>query len=65
MKNYCLLIIWLLLTFGITDISFTFINTSDTMLNILGFIIAAIWVGVSFITNCLTNLKFKKNEKAN
>lgn len=65
MKNYYLLIIWFLLTFGIIDISFTFINASDTILNILGIVIVAIWIGVSFTTKCLTNLKFKKNEKAN
>lgn len=63
MKKQILFSVWLVLTLllsvGITELA----TISNTLCNILSLILLIAYVIVSINTKCLTNLKFKKNEK--
>lgn len=63
MKKQILFSVWvvltLLLSVGITELA----TISNTLCNILSLILLIAYVIVSINTKCLTNLKFKKNEK--
>lgn len=62
MKTFMIMFVWLILCVLIADGAFMLIGMSDTLMNILGFIILAIL----FITTIHYLPKFvKKNEKDN
>lgn len=63
MKKQFLFGIWVVLTL-LLSVSITELATiSNTLCNILSLILFIIYVIVSIKTECLTNLKFLKNEK--
>jgi hypothetical protein len=47
------------------EFSFSLINASDTLLNIVGGVILSLFALASYKTNCFTLIKFKKDEEAN
>lgn len=57
--------IWLILTIVIIEVILTMINTSCTIVNLLSILLIIAYLTISKKTKCLTNLKFKKNEKIN
>lgn len=63
MKKQFLFGIWVVLTL-LLSVSITELATiSNTLCNILSLILFIVYVIVSIKTECLTNLKFLKNEK--
>lgn len=54
--------IWAFLALIVLDISYTLINASSNIENIIGLIILFIGVLVSVKTKCLTQFKNKKDE---
>ena len=51
------LLIWFILTFSVIDLSFWMISTNFTFLNIIGFVLIAIYVFISAKTKCFTTIK--------
>lgn len=63
MKKQFLFGIWVVLTL-LLSVSITELATiSNTLCNILSLILFIVYIIVSIKTECLTNLKFLKNEK--
>ena len=73
-NKFSKIMLWLLSTIVLLEISFGMINQSSGITNIIGFLLLIGIVWISFKTkcflkltinknNCLTNLKIKKNEK--
>jgi hypothetical protein len=52
-----------MITIIVTTIVCELLTMSFTLLNLLGVIISIEYLIISIKTKCLTNLKFKKNEK--
>ena len=65
MKKYLCALIWTIGTILIISLFTTLLTMSSTLMNIVGFIIAAVWVYISYTTQAFTNLKKQNNEKSN
>lgn len=63
MKKQILFSIWLVLTLLLSGSITELATISNTLCNILSLILLIAYVIVSINTKCLTNLKFKKDEK--
>lgn len=64
-NTFIKLLIWFTTLLLIVEFGFFLINTSDTMLNIIGAVLISTFGFVSYKTNCFTLIKFKKDEEAN
>ena len=65
MKKYLCALIWTIGTILIISLFTTLLTMSSTLMNIVGFIIAAVWAYISYTTQAFTNLKKQNNEKSN
>ena len=65
MKGYISFIIWIISTVLMISLFTTLLTMSSTLMNIIGFIIAALWAYISYTTQAFTNLKKQNNEKSN
>lgn len=63
MKKIRMFLVWIMITIIVTTIVCELLTMSFTLLNLLGVIISIEYLIISIKTKCLTNLKFKKNEK--
>lgn len=59
-KKFVALLIWVITLFMVLNVGFEVMNMSDTFANIFGFVIIAVFVFVTYKTDCFTNIKFKK-----
>lgn len=57
------LTIWLVLSILILNLGFNMLSAANTLANIIGLIIIIAVIFISFKTNCLRTLKFRKYEK--
>lgn len=61
--------VWVILTILVMDLSFMLITLPDTVLNIIGAIVLAVWIVATYKTRCLTrilkHIKTKRDEKNN
>lgn len=64
-STFIKLLIWYITLLLVVEFSFSLINESDTLLNIVGGVILSLFALASYKTNCFTLIKFKKDEKAN
>lgn len=54
--------IWLLLSILVVSGFTSLLSAANTAANIIGFVIAFMWVAVSIETKCLININTKKDE---
>ena len=59
-KELLLFIAWSICTLFVVDIGFSLISESDTLLNVLGVVLIALYGVVSCKIVCFTNIKVKK-----
>jgi hypothetical protein len=64
-STFIKLLIWYITLLLVVEFSFSLINESDTLLNIVGGVILSLFALASYKTNCFTLIKFKKDEEAN
>lgn len=64
-STFIKLLIWYIALLLIVEFSFSLINASDTLLNIIGGVMLSLFALASYKTNCFTLIKFKKDEEAN
>lgn len=57
------LTVWLVLSILILNLGFNMLSAADTLANIIGLVIIIAVIFISFKTNCLRTLKFRKYEK--
>lgn len=57
------LTIWLVLSILILNLGFNMLSAANTLANIIGLVIIIAVIFISFKTNCLRTLKFRKHEK--
>lgn len=62
-STFIKLLIWYIALLLVMEFSFSLINASDTLLNIVGGVMLSLFALVSYKTNCFTLIKFKKDEK--
>lgn len=59
-KKFILLLCWVLCLIGVLELAFAALTMSDTLFNVLGFILLTVFAYVSYQTNCFTNIKIKE-----
>lgn len=64
-STFIKLLIWYIALLLVVEFSFSLINESDTLLNIVGGVMLSLFALASYKTNCFTLIKFKKDEEAN
>ena len=64
-STFIKLLIWYITLLLVVEFSFSLINESDTLLNIVGGVILSLFALASYKTNCFTLIKFKKDEETN
>lgn len=64
-STFIKLLIWDITLLLVVEFSFSLINASDTLLNIVGGVMLSLFALASYKTNCFTLIKFKKDEEAN
>lgn len=64
-KNFIKVAIWLLITMYAVTKGLDMLSTTNTVENIIGFIILMAMLVITLETKCLTSIKFKKDEKNN
>ena len=64
-STFIKLLIWYIALLLVVEFSFSLINESDTLLNIVGGAILSLFALASYKTNCFTLIKFKKDEETN
>lgn len=64
-STFIKLLIWYIALLLIVEFSFSLINESDTLLNIVGGVMLSLFALASYKTNCFTLIKFKKDEEVN
>lgn len=64
-STFIKLLIWYITLLLVVEFSFSLINESDTLLNIIGGVILSLFALASYKTNCFTLIKFKKDEEVN
>lgn len=64
-KNFIKIAIWLFITMYAVTKGLDMLSTTNTVENIVGFIILMAVLVITLETKCLTNIKFKKDEKNN
>jgi hypothetical protein len=64
-STFIKLLIWYISLLLVVEFSFSLINESDTLLNIIGGVMLSLFALASYKTNCFTLIKFKKDEEAN
>ena len=64
-STFIKLLIWYIALLLVVEFSFSLINASDTLLNIIGGVILSLFALASYKTNCFKLIKFKKDEETN
>lgn len=62
MSKYFGFIIWFIMFLVITGLSFTLLNKADTVSNLLGVLILAVFIMLSVASECLTNVRFNRRK---
>ena len=62
MSKYFGFILWLIMFLVITGLSFTLLNAADTVSNLLGVLILAVFGILSGASECGTNIKFNRRK---
>lgn len=61
--HYLKFVLWIICFSILIDISFSLLNASSSVANIIGFIIIAFNAWLTVETKCFLNIHFKKNKK--
>lgn len=59
-KKFITLLTWLISLILVLNVGFDAINMSDTFANIFGFVLIAVFIFISYKTDCFTSINFKK-----
>jgi hypothetical protein len=59
-KTFFLLLGWAICTTGALNIGFSLLNRADTLLNVLGVILLAVFLFISVLTKCFTKNPFNQ-----
>ena len=58
-STFIKLLAWCIIAFAVVELSFAAINASNTILNICGIILPAVFAFISYKTNFFINIKIK------
>lgn len=63
MKRGLMLVVWFVVFMALLTSSLSLISAPNTIKNLLGVVILAVTVVLSIKTKCLTEIRFKKNDR--
>ena len=63
MKKGLILVVWFVVFMALLTGSLSLISAPNTIENLLGVVILAVTVALSIKTKCLTEIRFKKNDR--
>lgn len=63
MKKIIILVVWFVMFMGVSTWSLSMISAPNTVENLLGVAILIVVAYLSFKTECLTRIKFKKDDR--
>lgn len=59
-KTFIKILLWAICLIGVIEVGCSFVSMADTILNIVGVVLMATFVFVSYKTKCFTYIKIKK-----